>query len=132
MKTKGFTLIELMIVIAIVGILAAVAIPSYSEYITRAKLAETIAALSVEKAKIAEIAMVKSQEDALTSLEIANFDGEVGRIISQYNGEARATVALFTTDGLSWTCGTTKSGDLTKMPASCRNLFNLGEAPATP
>lgn len=40
---KGFTLIELMIVIAIVGILAAVALPAYQDYTVRAKLSEVIA-----------------------------------------------------------------------------------------
>ncbi|MDH0959812.1 prepilin-type N-terminal cleavage/methylation domain-containing protein [Pseudomonas chengduensis] len=44
-KVKGFTLIELMIVVAIIGILAAIAYPSYTEYVKRGKRAEAKAAL---------------------------------------------------------------------------------------
>ncbi len=50
---KGFTLIELMIVVAIIGILAAVAIPAYQDYITKAKWGDNLASLSSVKLAIA-------------------------------------------------------------------------------
>ncbi len=54
---KGFTLIELMIVVAIVGILAAIAIPAYQDYIIRSRVSEALGAADAAKTLVSENAM---------------------------------------------------------------------------
>ena len=54
-KQGGFTLIELMIVIAIIAILAAIALPAYQSYITRTQVSEVIAAASAARTEVAEV-----------------------------------------------------------------------------
>src|SRR5215471_2130547 len=57
---QGLTLIELMIVVAIVGILAAIALPAYQDYIVRSKMSEVEAAIAACKTSVAEFAATKN------------------------------------------------------------------------
>ncbi|QEW05940.1 pilin [Nitrincola iocasae] len=54
-KQQGFTLIELMIVVAIIGILAAIALPAYQDYTIRAKMSEVVLAASACRTTISEV-----------------------------------------------------------------------------
>ncbi len=68
-KTKGFTLIELMIVIAIIGILAAVGYPSYQDSVRKANRADAISALLAEAGRMEEFYM---NNDTYTAAAVAN------------------------------------------------------------
>lgn len=94
---QGFTLIELMIVVAIIGILAAVALPAYQDYTVRAKVSELILASSAPKVSIAEWFQTKGVMPP--SAASAGFDVTGSKYVSGITYTATNTVATVTVTG---------------------------------
>jgi len=138
---KGFTLIELMIVVAIIGILAAIAIPAYQDYTIRAQVSEGMNLAAAAKAAVAETflnrgtAPVNREEAGMTNTDtdtqgkyVASIGVDNGSIVITYGNEAHARIAanvltlnpwVSADDSVVWECGLAGSpANTTRMPGS--------------
>ena len=120
---KGFTLIELMIVIAIIGILAAIALPAYQDYVARSQMSEAMNLAGGQKSAVTEYHSNKGEWPSNNSLAgIAE--------ASQINGRYVASVAVTATASNGVITATMKSAGVSDKIKSA-TLTLTGSADAT-
>ncbi|WP_233078751.1 pilin [Rheinheimera soli] len=113
-RNQGFTLIELMIVVAIIGILAAIALPAYQDYTAKARGSNAVASLGGQKIKVAEAYATSGSLGCTDSSGVAipNCTG-AGVLSLAYDGiTATMTPAVPAAAGqnITWACALTGTG----------------------
>ena len=91
---KGFTLIELMIVVAIIGILAAVALPAYQDYTVRAKMSEVILAASACRTSITEVYQTGGTPPAINGWGCENTVGPVSKYVDTITTDQNGLITV--------------------------------------
>lgn len=134
-KQQGFTLIELMIVVAIIGILAAIAIPAYQDYIIRSKVTELVTAADACKASVSEYytsqgvfppdidssGCSNNSTAKIASLAVA---ANTGVITVTGTADVKGVDIILTpagsSKGIEWGCSTSDAAKKKYVPANCR------------